>query len=139
MRSKLVTWSSALAVALVVGACAEAPEPVGPDGGPLEPAAGGPDPLARWFAQASPAVLALGGTVFADHDEANHRLLFGVENANAIRGVTTALAHMGIPSSAYAVRVVEPIHMAATLRDSWRPTQGGIQIHFTSYLCTLGF
>jgi hypothetical protein len=128
-----------VAVAVILAACSDTPEPTGPPEG-LQPAAGaGQDPLARWFAQSSPAVLALGGTVFADHDEANNRLLFGVENAAAIRGVSTALEHLGIPSSAYAIEVVEPITMAATLRDPWRPTQGGIQIHFTRYLCTLGF
>jgi hypothetical protein len=35
--------------------------------------------------------------------------------------------------------VTEPIHQVATLRDRWRPTQGGIQIHFGQFLCTLGF
>ena len=40
----------------------------------------------------------------------------------------TALGRLGIPSSAYAIEVVEPIHMVATLRDQWRLTQGGIQI-----------
>ena len=77
--------------------------------------------------------------MFADHDEANHRLLYGIENRAALRGVSTALERLGIPSSAYAIEVVEPIRMVATLRDQWRPTQGGIQIHFTQYLCTLGF
>jgi hypothetical protein len=128
-----------IALAIALGACTDARDPAGPDEA-LQPAgAGNQDPLARWFEQASPAVLALGGTVFADHDEVNRKLVFGIENAAASRGVATALAHLGIPSSAYEIRVVEPIHMAATLRDRWRPTQGGIQIHFTQYLCTLGF
>jgi hypothetical protein len=95
--------------------------------------------LPDWFAQSSPVVLALPGTVFADHDEANNQLLFGVENSAAIPGVRTALEHMGIPSSAYVIKVTEPIYFAATLRDSWRPTQAGIQIHFGGYLCSLGF
>ena len=138
MRSRNATWVFLLALVLAFGACSQSPEPVGP-AGPLQVAGGGQDPLARWFAQASPAVLALAGTVFADHDEVNQKLVFGIENAAASRGVTTALSRMGIPSSAYEVRVVEPIHMAATLRDRWRPTQGGIQIHFSNFLCTLGF
>jgi len=95
--------------------------------------------LPDWFAQSSPVVLALPGTVFADHDEVNNRLLFGVENAAAIPGVRTALEHLGIPSSAYTIQVTEPIYFAATLRDRWRPTQAGIQIHFGGYLCSLGF
>jgi hypothetical protein len=136
MRLRIVLGSLAL-VGAAFAACSDAPEPVGPTGG-LQPA-GGADPLARWFAQASPEVLALPGAVFADHDEVNQKLVFGIENAAASRGITTALSRLGIPSSAYEVRVVEPIVMAATLRDQWRPTQGGIQIHFTQYLCTLGF
>jgi hypothetical protein len=128
-----------MVVAAVLAACSESPDPVGPTGTLQPAAAGGQDSLARWFARSSPNVLALPGTVFADHDEANNRLLFGVENAAATRGVSTALSRLGIPASAYAIQVVEPIHMAATLRDRWRPTQGGIQIHFGQYLCTMGF
>ena len=138
MRSRNATWVFLLGLLLALGACTDSPQPAGPSE-PLQVAAGGQDPLARWFAQASPAVLALAGTVFADHDEINQKLVFGIENAAASRGVSTALARLGIPSSAYEIRVVEPIHMAAGLRDSWRPTQGGIQIHFSQYLCTLGF
>jgi hypothetical protein len=139
MRLKLTSFISVVVAASVLAACTESPESVGP-AGPLQPAAaGGQDSLARWFARSSPHVLALPGTVFADHDEANNRLLFGVVNAAASRGVSTALTRLGIPSSAYTIEVTEPIHMAATLRDKWRPTQGGIQIHFGQYLCTLGF
>lgn len=141
MRYNLAKWSSVVAAAAVVGACADAPEPVGPavkavQTGVVVAAQGR---LAGWFGQSSPAVLALPGTVFADHDETNNRLVFGVENAAAIRGVQTALAHLGIPSSAYAVQITEPIKYALTLRERWRPTQGGIQIHFGQFLCTLGF
>jgi hypothetical protein len=129
--------------AIALAACQDAPsilEPSPESSMARQPVSvAGQDQLAAWFAQSSPAVLALAGTVFADHDEANSRLLFGVENAAAIRGVQTALAHLGIPSSAYAVQVTEPIQFAATLRDRWETTQGGIQIHFGQYLCTLGF
>ncbi|HEY6004530.1 MAG TPA: hypothetical protein VIV57_16770 [Anaeromyxobacter sp.] len=95
--------------------------------------------LARWFAQASPEVLALPDTVFAYHDEAAGRLVFGVENAAAIHGVRTALAHLGIPESAFTIREAEPIYQVVTLRDRWRPTINGVQIHFGNFLCSLGF
>jgi hypothetical protein len=62
-----------------------------------------------------------------------------VENADVIPGVRVALARLGIPSSAYAVEVTQPIYQVATLRDQFRPTQAGIQIHFGQYLCTMGF
>jgi streptogrisin C len=95
--------------------------------------------LPDWFAQASPEVLDLPGTVFADNDEAHGRLLFGVEHAGAINAVRNTLERLGIPSSAYAIQVTEPIYFASTLQQRWRPTQGGVQIHFGGYLCSLGF
>jgi hypothetical protein len=125
--------------AALAAACQDSPPPTGPSDAALDARAGRQDPLPAWFAASSPEVLALPGTVFADHDEANNRLLFGVENAAAIRGVANALARRGIPSSAYTIVVTEPIHQVATLRDRWRPTQGGIQIHFGQFLCTMGF
>jgi hypothetical protein len=127
----------ALAASALVGACADAPEPVAPQ--PEVQVVGGQGQLNRWFDEASTEVLALPATVFADLDESNNRLRFGVENARAIPGVRTALAALRIPSSAYVIEVTQPIHQVATLRDRWRPTQAGIQIHFGQYLCSLGF
>lgn len=129
---------AAVACALLAAACQDSPPPTTSPSDVLE-ARPGQDPLPARFAKASPEVLALPGAVFADHDEANNRLLFGVENAAAIKGVSTALARLGIPASSYAVVVTEPIRQVASLRDRWRPTQGGIQIHFSQFLCTLGF
>jgi hypothetical protein len=132
-----------VAATAALAACADAPDPAGPPAVPAEgiqlSAAALQDRLPGWFAQASPAVLALAGTVFADHDEVNNRLVFGVEHPAIASAVSNVLERLGIPSSAYTIQVAEPIHMAATLRDRWRPTQGGIQIHFSQYLCTLGF
>src|SRR5215218_3207312 len=97
------------------------------------------DRLEALFQRASPEVMALPGTVFADNDEVAGRLVFGVENIAAIRGVQTALARLGIASSDYSIELTPPIHAMVTLRDRFRPTQAGIQIHFTQYLCTMGF
>ena len=126
MRFRLATFGPALVVSAALWACADVPEPVGPADQTPDAAVRRQDPLPGWFAKASPEVLALPGTVFADHDEANNRLLFGVENAAAIPGVRNALTRLGIPASAFAIEVTEPIHQVATLRDRWRPTQGGI-------------
>jgi len=133
-----VRYLALVACAALLAACQDAP-PVAPTAQTAVGSQGRQDQLATWFRQASPAVLALGGTVFADHDEVANRLVFGVENAAAIPGVRNALAHLGIPSSAYEVQVTAPIRQVATLRDRMRPTQGGTQIHFGQYLCTMGF
>jgi hypothetical protein len=139
MRLRIAALSL-LAGPLALAACAEKPAPLAPaEEGPAGGWSVSQDRLAGWFGQASPVVLGLPGTVFADHDEANNRLLFGVEDADAVRRVSDALAWLGIPRSAYAIVETEPIYQAATLRDRWRPTIGGIQIHFSQFLCTLGF
>lgn len=95
--------------------------------------------LSDWFHDASPEVLEMPGVVFVDLDEANNRLLVGVEGPGAMREVRKIAARMGIPADAMEVQETPPIHFAATLRDRVRPVQGGLQIHFSSYLCTLGF
>lgn len=99
----------------------------------------GQDRLAELFARTSPAVMALGGTVFADNDEAGGKLVFGVENANAAGGVQRALQALGVSPADYRVVVTQPIYNMVSLQGRWRPTIGGIQIHFGNYLCTLGF
>ena len=100
---------------------------------------GGGDRLAAWFNPAAAAVLALPRTVFADNDEKTGKLVFGVEDASAIGEVRTALARLGIPRADYAIEITPPVHAMATLRDRFRPTQAGSQIHFFLYVCTMGF
>ena len=127
-----------LAALALTAACADAASPTAPTPD-VSLAQQGHGRLAAWFAAASPEVMALPRTVFADHDEVANKLVFGVEDASVIPGVRMALARLGIPTSAYAVEVTEPIYQMATLRDVFRPTQAGIQIHFGQYLCTMGF
>lgn len=128
-----------LSTALLLGACADAPTAVEPPGSAALSRAASSDRLADLFAKASPAVMALGGTVFADNDERIGKLVFGVENTSAIPGVTRALATVGAASSEYVIQVTEPVRHMATLRDRFRPTQAGTQIHFSRYVCTMGF
>jgi hypothetical protein len=131
-----------VAAAAFAAACQDAAPPVAPpDLAPLQSEApqASQGQLAAWFNRASPEVLALPGTVYADHDEEGGRLAFGVENGAAMSQVRTTLSGLGIPSSAYAIDVVEPIRPAVTLRNRFRPTQAGIQIHFSLFVCTLGF
>lgn len=96
--------------------------------------------LERWFALASSDLLALPGTVFADADEANNRVTIGIERGSGAQGaVRSAAARLGIPAEAVLIKEMEPVRFAATLRDAFRPTIGGIQINFPGFLCTLGF
>lgn len=136
--------AAVVATIALVAACHEAAPPVAPPNAapslqvaPAQQASAAQ--LAVWFNRASPEVLALPGTVFADHDERGARLVLGVENAGASAAVRAALTRLAIPSSAYEVRVVEPIRFATTLRDLFRPTQAGTQIHFGRFVCTMGF
>jgi hypothetical protein len=100
---------------------------------------GSQDRLGAWFNPAAAAVLALPRTVFADNDEKAGKLVFGVEDASAIAEVRATLARLGVPSADYSVEVTPPVRAMATLRDRFRPTQAGSQIHFFLYLCTMGF
>lgn len=129
--------------ALLLAACSDATDSTGPNDAPPPLTNLGQAPSraqrAAWFRDAAPEALALPATVFAADDDARGQLVFGVEHPAAAPGVRAVLGRRGIPASGYRVEIVEPIHQVATLRDAFRPTVGGIQIHFGGYLCTLGF
>lgn len=127
------------AAAFVVIGCADSPDPTAPLQDASQSRGVAQDRLAELFARTSPAVMTLGGTVFADNDEAGRKLVFGVENANAAGGVQRALEARGVSPADYQVVVTQPIYNMVSLQGRWRPTRGGIQIHFGNYLCTLGF
>jgi hypothetical protein len=126
---------------VLAAACQDTSDPMRPDEAPAATVIpdAAQDRISGWFARSWPEVLALPGTVLADHDEANNRMVFGVENAAAIPAVRAVLARLGVPEDAWVVQVTEPIHQLVTLRDRFRPTQAGIQIHFGQYVCTMGF
>ena len=132
---RTATRVALLASATLLAACQDA---VGPSDAILN-LPGGVNQLAALFDTSSVEVLSLPGAVYADHDESSNRLVFGVENASARQNVLDALGRLGVPASLITVRETEPILQVATLRDRWRPTQGGIQIHFGNFLCTMGF
>jgi hypothetical protein len=143
MHSKRTPLSMLLVSVLFISACQDLQEPLAP----LDPAfSAQSNPNAQhgqatraMFAAASPEVMALPQTVFASYDEGAGVMVFGVENPNAGRGVQMSLTQRGVPASAYRIEVTEPIHFAATLRERHRPTVGGLQIHWSNYVCTLGF
>jgi hypothetical protein len=97
------------------------------------------DELNREYGRVWAEAMDVPGAVFSDLDEANNRLLFGVEHAGAANAVRGVVARLNVPASMVEVRVVEPVRLAATLRDNVNPKVGGLQIHFSRYLCTLGF
>jgi hypothetical protein len=97
--------------------------------------------LQRWQAAATPAALALSGTVFVDNDETSNRVVIGVENLDAMGAVRAATAGVGIPDDAVIVKQSDPIvQLAATnLQGTDRPVRAGVQINFPGYLCSVGF
>ena len=133
----------AAASVLIVSACTETPNPSAPSVRDLSPSAErsqvAQDRLAALFPDVSRDVMALPATVFADYDEARGKLVFGIENEHAMQGIQRSLAARGISADDYVIEHAEPIRMMATLRDVFRPTQAGTQIHFGGFLCTMGF
>jgi hypothetical protein len=95
--------------------------------------------LDGWLTRATPEALAVPGAVFSDLDEASNRVRIGVEDGTAEARVKNVIARLGIPASAVIVERTAPIRLAATLRSRVRPVRGGLQIHFTQFICTLGF
>jgi hypothetical protein len=128
---------------IVVAACTDTPTPNEPSVSGVETSAErsqtAQDRLAALFPDVSSEIMAMPATVYADNDEVQHKLVFGVENESAIPGITRALLARGLSSDEFVVKVTEPIRQLSTLRDVFRPTIGGIQINFPGYLCTMGF
>jgi hypothetical protein len=136
--SSIVRRTAAVASLALVAACQDAPDPTGPSPrGAMAPQA--QDRIEAIFQRTSPEVMALPGTVFADNDERIGKLVIGVENMNAVRGVETALSRLGVAESDYVVELTAPIHLASTLQNT-RFTSGvaGMQVHFTQYVCSVG-
>ena len=129
-----------LASTVVFAACNDATPtaPVGRDP-QLARSAQAQERLEAIFQRVSPDVMALPGTVFSDNDEVAGKVVIGVENMGAAGQVRAAMARLGVAADDYAVELTQPIENKATLRDVFRPTVAGIQVHFTQYVCTLGF
>ena len=95
--------------------------------------------LERWQGRATSQALAMRGAVWVDADEARNRVTIGVERGTPAAEVRSAVARLGVPPGAVIVEEVEPVRLAATLRDRIRPVRGAVQINFPGFLCTLGF
>jgi hypothetical protein len=130
--SKLAARAGALAAVLFLAACTDMPTTMAP----------ADDVLAARGAAAAVVteVMALQGTVFGGRDTDTGILVFGVETNGAARGVQNALTRLGIPATEYDIQVTDPIYfMSDNLRSEHRPVVAGIQLHWSGYVCTLGF
>src|SRR5262245_7946759 len=94
--------------------------------------------LQSWRLQARDS-LDLPGTVLVDVDERRNSVVVGVEKPDQIDQVKAFLAKKGLPGDGVVVEVREGIKPLVTLRDRVRPVDGGLQVAFAGYLCTLGF
>jgi hypothetical protein len=95
---------------------------------------------AQWFSAASPEVMELAEAVYAANDDETGQLVFGIDHPRAQAPIRAIMARQGVPVSAYRIETASQIHyMNTTLRTEHRPTVGGIQIHWSNYVCTLGF
>ncbi len=74
-----------------------------------------------------------------DVDEKENRVMVGVRDAAAIAAVRAEAARLGVPASALHVQTQAKPMVRASLRDRQTTLNGGIQIAFGQYLCTLGF
>lgn len=87
-------------------------------------------------------LLATPGITLLDADEARNRVLVGID-PDAPRAVQVALSvrlrELGIPRDAVVFEERDPIHEMQTLQDAFNPVPGGVEIHWSSFLCTLGF
>src|SRR5215210_7109692 len=95
----------AIATALAAFGCTESPAPSGPsarDVSPsLERSTVAQDRLGALFPEISREIMAMHATVFADHDEAIGKLVFGVENANALGGIERSLIARGLSADEF--------------------------------------
>jgi hypothetical protein len=144
MSFSRITARSLAAVSLAgVFACSDSSAPSDPSMNNPAPSAErsavAQDRLAAMFGSVSQEVMALPGTVYADHDEVNHKLVFAVENEHAIQGVQRSLEARGLSPAEFEIKVTKPIEMLTTLQSEIRPTENGTQIHFGNYVCSIGF
>jgi hypothetical protein len=128
-----------LCALVVLAACQDTRDPMEPAAGMQMTGAAGQE-MRALFGRTSPDVMALPQTVFAAYDEEAGQLVFGVETSSAGQAAQALLARHGVPATAYRIELASPIHfMSDNLRSEHRPTVGGLQLHWDSYACTLGF
>jgi hypothetical protein len=108
----------------------------GPFGRPVD--AQGPPDLEAQHRRLLP-LFELAGVVFTDADETRGRLVVGVLDRGVEGLVRARLAAEGVSPQLVDVVETEAIVPLTTLQNSVRPVEGGLQIRFTNFLCSLGF
>jgi hypothetical protein len=97
--------------------------------------------LLRWRSDLR-ALLHAPGVVLLDADETKNRVRVGVAPGTshaARRMIEARLRGLGVPDGAVVFDETEPIHPLVTLSDAFSPVPGGVEIHWSNFLCTLGF
>ena len=129
----------AVATLTLVAACADGPDTTGPapraDRSPQAQ-----DRLEAVFQRVSSEVLGMEGAVFTDNDERIGKVVIGVANLGAARGVQNAMARLGISEGDYQVELTSPIELKSTLQNTQFVSGGraGMQVHFSQYVCSVG-
>jgi hypothetical protein len=132
MRKHVLRWSIAAFISIVI-----IPLLVGVINTPTLEAQGPPN-LGALHQRLLP-LFELNGVVYTDADERTGRLVVGVVNAGLEASIRARLNGLGVSSQSVDVVVTEPIVQLTTLQDYIRPIEGGLQVRWDNYLCTLGF
>src|SRR5256712_1896781 len=85
------------------------------------------------------AVFNIQGVVYTDIDEKANRLTVAVEKQGLVASVQTEVSTAGVPQSAVNIVIADPIYTQVTLQDQVRPIQGGLQIQFSNFLCSISY
>lgn len=89
---------------------------------------------------------AVDGMVSIDANERRNKVVIGVTDQQAATHVRNRIQELGLPQDAFAFTRVRSVREAASIRDHFRPTGGGMQIRVRHDVasnswttCTLGF
>lgn len=87
-------------------------------------------------------LLSAPGVVLLDADEAKNRVRIGVApgtSATTRKLLQARMRGLGVPAGAVVIEETEPMRPLLTLSNAFSPVPGGVEIHWSNFLCTLGF
>ena len=94
--------------------------------------------LHAWYNKLG-AVFNIQGVVYTDIDEKANRLTVAVEDQALVIPVKQEVSNAGVPQGAVNIVLADPIYTQVTLQDNVRPIQGGLQIQFSNFLCSISY